>query len=74
MKCKTCAGEMIQKSRRRLFLVGFLMCGSIAIAFFAPIFWATGIILLLTGLYLIVWATLGRGCWCRNCKRFSIIL
>ena len=71
MKCKTCDGEVIQKSRGRLFIVGVLMCGSIAIALFAPIFWAPGIILLLTGIYLIVWATLGKGCWCRNCKRFS---
>jgi hypothetical protein len=71
MKCKTCDGEMIQKSRGRLFGVGILMITSIAIAFFVPIFWAPGVILLLTGLYLIVWATLGKGCWCRNCKKFS---
>ena len=25
----------------------------------------------LTGIYLIVWATLGKGSWCRNCKRFG---
>lgn len=73
MKCKICAGEMIQKSRGRLFSVGVLMSASIAIAFFRPIFWGPGIILLLTGLYLIVWATLCKGCWCRNCKRFSIL-
>jgi len=71
MKCKTCDGEMIQKSRRRLLSVGLLMCGSIAIAIFRSWFWGPGIILLLTGIYLIVWATLGKGCWCRNCKRFG---
>ena len=71
MNCKTCGGEMIQKSRGRLFIVGVLLCGSIAVAFFGPIFWGPGIILVLTGLYLIVWATLGKGCWCRNCKNFS---
>jgi hypothetical protein len=31
-----------------------------------------GVILLLTGLYLVVWAALGRGRWCRRCKKFSI--
>lgn len=71
MKCKTCGNEMIQKNRARLFLVGALMIVSIGTVFFIPIFWPPGIILLLTGLYLIVWATLGKGCWCRNCKRFG---
>lgn len=71
MKCKACGGAMIQKSRGRLLSVGVLMCASLAIAFFRPWFWLLGIILLLTGLYLIVWATLGKGGWCRNCKRFG---
>jgi hypothetical protein len=39
---------------------------------FFPFFWAPGVILLLTGIYLIVWATLGKGYWCRNCKKFSL--
>jgi hypothetical protein len=72
MKCKKCSGEMIQKSRARLFIVGVAMIASIAIAFFHPLFWAPGIILGLTGAYLIVWATLGRACWCRNCKSFNL--
>ena len=72
MKCKTCAGEMIQKSRLRLFSVGILMSASIGIAFVYPLFWAPGIVLLLTGGYLLMWATLGKGCWCRNCKKFGV--
>jgi hypothetical protein len=72
MKCLACGGEMIQKDRGRLFIVGVLMCASLAVAFVRPFFWLPGIILLLTGLYLIVWATLGKGGWCRNCKRFNI--
>lgn len=63
---------MIQKRRGRLFIVGVLMCASIGISIFVPVFWGPGILLLLTGLYLLVWATLGKGCWCRKCKRFSI--
>ena len=62
---------MIQKSRWRLLIVGILMLGAISGVLLTPLFWAPGIILMLTGAYLIVWATLGRGCWCRNCKKFG---
>ena len=72
MKCKRCGNEMIQKSRRRLFVVGVAMCASTAIALYVPKFWLPGIILDLTGIYLIVWATLGKGWWCRQCKNLSL--
>lgn len=71
--CPGCGGEMIQKSKTRLILVGLCMIASVAVAFFIPLFWAPGIILVLTGVYLLVWATLGKASWCRNCKRFSIL-
>jgi hypothetical protein len=71
-KCKTCGGEMVQKSRLRLIVVGLLMLLSPAIAFRFALFWAPGIILFLTGIYLLAWATLGNACWCRNCKKFSL--
>jgi hypothetical protein len=70
--CPGCGGEMVQKSRLRLFVVGSLLTASLALATLVPYFWAPGIILMLAGLYLIVWATLGKGRWCRECKRFSI--
>jgi hypothetical protein len=63
---------MIQKSRLRLVAVGLLMMLCVAIAFRFFWFWVPGIILFLTGAYLVVWATLGRGEWCRNCKKFSL--
>ena len=44
----------------------------VAIALFVPFFWAPGIILALTGAYLLVWATLGKARWCRDCKKFSV--
>jgi hypothetical protein len=72
MNCKTCGGVMVQKSRARLLGVGCLMTGSAAAAFFISCFWVLGIILVLTAGYLIVWVTLGRGRWCRNCKKFSV--
>jgi preprotein translocase subunit SecF len=72
MKCKTCGGEMIQKSRLRLITVGLVQMASIAIAIRFSWFWAPGIILFLTGAYLIVWGTFGRGGWCRTCKKFGL--
>jgi hypothetical protein len=72
MKCKTCGEQMVQKSRLRLSVVGLLMLLSPAIAFRFAWFWAPGIILFLTGAYLLVWATLGNACWCRNCKKFNL--
>ena len=73
MKCKTCNEQMIQKSRGRLFAVGLAQMASLALAFRFPWFWVPGLILFLSGAYLIVWATLGRGGWCRTCKRFSVL-
>src|SRR5690349_7023089 len=71
LRCKTCKGEMVQKSRIRLITVGLAEMGLIAIAFRYSWFLAPGIILFLTGAYLLVWGTVGRGAWCRTCKRFS---
>jgi hypothetical protein len=73
LRCGTCGGEMVQKSRLRLFIVGCLMVASLAVAGFFPYFLLPGIILLVTGGYLIVWAMLGKGRWCRECKKFSIL-
>ena len=56
----------------RLFVVGLLMIAAIEVPAYIPYFWATRIILCITGVYLMVWATLGKGRWCRTCKRFSI--
>lgn len=74
LRCATCGGPMVQKSRLRLFAVGTVMVASLAIAWLIPYFLPVAIILFLTGLYLMTWATLGKGCWCRECKNFSVIL
>jgi hypothetical protein len=63
---------MVQKSRARLATVGFIMLAVAPTAFYLPHFWALGIVLALTGAYLMVWATIGRGCWCKNCKKFGV--
>jgi hypothetical protein len=70
--CPTCGGEMIQKSKTRLIVVGLCMIASVAIALVFPFFWAPGIVLVLTGLYLLVWATIGEAKWCRTCKKFGV--
>ena len=71
-RCRNCDGPLIRRNPLLLFLVGVLMCASLGIAFLMPWFWVPGIILLLTGGYLIAWATLAGGQWCRNCKTFSV--
>jgi hypothetical protein len=69
-RCPRCQGPLIRRNPLRLFVVGVLLCASLAIAYWAPFFWVPGIILFLTGSYLIAWATLAKGMWCRECKRF----
>lgn len=63
---------MIRKSRLRLFVVGLLMIAALPIAAYIPLLWPPAIISALAGVYLIVWATAGKGRWCRTCKRFSV--
>jgi hypothetical protein len=63
---------MVHKSPLRLLLVGLVMVASPAAAAFVPYLWAPAIILVLTGCYLITWSTLGRGYWCRECKKFGL--
>ena len=72
MKCRNCGQEMIQKSRLRLFAAGTAFCAAIGLAFVIPHFEVPGILLSFAGAYLILWATLGQGRWCRRCKKFDI--
>ena len=71
-RCRTCDGPLIHRNPMLLFVAGVLMCALLAFAFYKPWFWAPGIILFLAGGYLIVWATLAGGRWCRQCKNFSV--
>ncbi len=63
---------MVQKNRPLLAVVGFTLLLSPALALIAAYFWLPTIILFLTGIYLLVWATRGQGRWCGNCKKFSL--
>lgn len=64
---------MVRRSPLRLVLVGLPMAAAPAIAAFVPYLWVPVIVSALAGLYLIAWATLGMGYWCRECKRFSVL-
>jgi hypothetical protein len=61
MKRKSCDGEMIQKSRVRLAVVGIFVLASFALAFVIPHFWMPAVILAFTGAYLILWPRLVKG-------------
>ena len=78
--CKRCGGdEVVQKSRGQLVGVGVVMLvAAVAVAVAAmgrgALGWAllpAAAIAAMTGAYLLAWATVGRGRWCRTCKRFD---
>ncbi len=70
--CPDCGDAMVQKSPARLLIVGFALLVSSCIAIRLPALLVPPLIAVLTGLYLLVWATFGHGRWCRNCKSFKI--
>jgi len=72
-RCPTCGGPLIQKPRSRLVLValGFLVISAIVFRAFhglRVVLFTLGLV----GLYLMAWAIIGKGRWCRECKRFPI--
>jgi hypothetical protein len=77
--CKRCGGgQVVQKSRGRLVAVGVVMLAAAAVAVammgrgaMGCAVWLAAAIAVLTGAYLLVWASVGRGRWCRTCKRFD---
>jgi hypothetical protein len=73
LQCKRCGGEVVQKSRHQLALVGVFMLASVGIGVLSPPspLWMGSVIFGLTGVYLLAWASIGKGRWCRGCKRFD---
>src|SRR5690348_320294 len=69
--CRRCGGEVVQKSRGRLALVGALMLAAGGSGFLWAPLRVPALILGPTGAYLLAWASVGRGRWCRGCKRFD---
>lgn len=71
ISCRRCGGEVVQKPLPRLVLFGLAMLAAAGLALVWPFLWIPATILGLTGAYLIVWAVVGHGRWCRGCKRFD---
>ena len=69
--CKRCGGEVIQKSRARLALVGTLLLAALGLGILWWPLWLPAAVCGLAGAYLLAWAAVGRGKWCRGCKRFD---
>jgi hypothetical protein len=69
--CQRYGGKVVQKSRARLVAVGGLMLTGLGLGLLWPLLLIPAVILGLTGAYLLVWASAGRGRWCRGCKRFD---
>lgn len=74
MKCPHCDTDLLEKSRIALFLAGiFFLAGAVALVFLYTIIWIAALLLLVVAAYLLTWAILGKGLWCRTCKRFPIV-
>jgi hypothetical protein len=69
--CKRCGGQVVQKIRLRLAVIGDLMLAGGGLGWVWAPLCAPGAILGLTGAYLLTWASAGRGRWCRGLKRFD---
>lgn len=63
---------MIQRNRALLFVVGIAMVAAPLLAWRISLLWLPALIALLAGAYLVAWATIGKGQWCRQCKTFRI--
>jgi hypothetical protein len=72
LACAQCGFPLIRRNRALLFLVGVAMCAMPLIAYFVPPLWAPALLAMLAGAYLILWSTLGKGSWCRQCKSFRM--
>jgi Flp pilus assembly protein TadB len=70
-RCQRCCGEVVQKPRVRLVFVGLLMLAAVGLGLLWAPLWVPGLVLGVTGAYLLAWASVGRGRWCRDCKRFD---
>jgi len=70
--CPACGHELTQKSRSLLALVGALFVAVAIPLLFFHYAWIVGIVTAAAGLYLLFWSVLGKGKWCRQCKKFPM--
>jgi hypothetical protein len=70
--CPACAHELTQKSPVKLSLAGVaLITGAIPLLFHRFV-WPAAILLAATGIYLLIGSLLGKGKWCKRCKKFPV--
>jgi hypothetical protein len=51
--------------------VGLLQLAAVGLGFLWWPLWLPAVLCGLSGAYLLAWALVGRGRWCRGCKRFD---
>ncbi len=72
-KCRRCGGDVVQKSKGRLILVGVILLATLSLGLlWWPLFLPTAFCAVI-GAYLLTWAWMGGGRWCRGCKRFDAV-
>src|SRR3954463_11285370 len=71
VRCRRCGGEVVHKPRARPAPGGTLMIAAVGMGTIRSPLWAPALVLGLAGVYLLTWASLGRGRRCRGCKRFD---
>jgi hypothetical protein len=71
MICETCGGDLFQKNRLVLLVIGLLLLTPIVFVHGGGVMTALSFCLALIGAYFLVWSILARGRWCRNCKQMA---
>ncbi len=69
--CPICGTELVQKSRRLLVGTGVGAVLAAVLLFLPSIIWvsACGLFAGCIGIYFLMWGIVGKGYWCRTCKR-----
>lgn len=67
-RCNHCQGELTRRSRPLLLFVGAAFCLLPLLAIRMTWVWIPAFVMFPAGGYLVYWATVGRGLWCRQCK------
>lgn len=69
MNCPHCNEPLIRRDRTVLLASGLVFVAAVLAGFISWwLLFPTGFLSLI-GLYLIAWATIGKGLWCRQCKQ-----
>jgi fatty acid desaturase len=71
VRCRRCGEDVVQRPVARLVLVGVAMLALAPFGVVWPPLWLPALLVALAGTYLVAWAVIGHGRWCRRCKRFD---